>query len=891
MGWRSKLNPVSYVKGAVSTAREVTGGAASAVQGAASGLAGAIQSAASAAGSVVSKAASAARGITGAVYDQIGSLAQKIGNTVEAIASNPKALAAVAISIAFPAAAPALGEYILGAELAASIGAAGTAAVGNMCLNTAMNGGDVGQAVKTTALQYAGNIGSQKLTEIVKNADIVPDAFAKNVGTTTTYAAIQAAQGKDPTIALLTGGANACAQLLVQEVPGFSEMPKATQDAITKATAGVIQGKPGVAINEAINFATNFAKDEYKAYKEANDNGFGYDATSWKDAKQIGITNPQDYQYAKTIGADNPYDLQIGKSVGAKDNLDLSLAKDVGVNTADDLNYAKQIGVNNKDDFTLAKEVGAQNSTDFNLAKIIGLDNAKDLTYAKTVGVNNTDDFNLAKNIGAQKFDDVDFAKLLGIDTSKDFNYAKTVGAGTADDFGLAKQVDAHDATDLNVAKQYGISDKDTLSQYSDFLGRGTEKASTSTIKGADGTELTIDNEGNLVKYTYDTGDGRQDITDEVENVARRAGGYTLRGDDGSTITINEDGTVSATDAPDDAYLRAGTKKSPISYAKLTGAAAQNRATTQQTDQGGVNQATIRATQLSKAGARELTPEDLMGLLQFMGGGGGEQYYYPTEGGQGSEDQLAKVEVGGPSAADINYLANLGGKSSYLGSLDQGAPSEGGQPGQGKDIRSLTEGPTPPPGQEKNIGGGGAPGSKYVSSGPVGGGGGGGGYSMDSIVKMLQSQGGASPYGAQRDTETARLIQSLQNAGLEDQSAAETQRLASAQGPVAIGQVPTRTQQVGVPAAPATPAAPAAATTLGQTEQATAKPSSDELLKQLQSYASSAAGQASSLFGSMFAPKTWTPVPGTPFYRDQSGNIGQKVTYVDSSGKTVTTIK
>ena len=452
----------------------------------------------------------------------------------------------------------ALPIWILGTELATSIGAAGTAAVGNMCLNTAMNGGNVGQAVKTTALQYAGNIGSDKLTEIVKNADIVPDAFAKNVGTTTTYAAIQAAQGKDPTVALLTGGANACAQMLTQEIPGFSEMPKDVQTAVTKATASALQGKSGGAVNAAIDFATKFAKDEYNSYKDANDNGFGYDPTSWKDAKAIGITDPTDYKYAKTVGADNPYDLQVAKAIGAKDSFDLGLAKDIGLSTADDLTYAKQVGVNNKDDFDLAKNVGAQSGIDVTYAKDLGLDTAKDFNYARSVGVNTVDDLNLAKDVGAQKIGDVDYAKLLGIDNSSDFNYARQVGAADLNDYGLAKQVGASDSTDLGVAKEYGISDKDTLKQYADFLGHGTEKASTTTIKGENGTELTIDNEGNLVKYTYDQDGKQQDITDEVQKVASRSGGYTIRGDDGSTLTVNPDGTVSATEAPEDYFAQPG---------------------------------------------------------------------------------------------------------------------------------------------------------------------------------------------------------------------------------------------------------------------------------------------------------------------------------------------
>ena len=43
--------------------------------------------------------------------------------------------------------------------------------------------------------------------------------------------------------------------------------------------------------------------------------------------------------------------------------------------------------------------------------------------------------------------------------------------------------------------------------------------------------------------------------------------------------------------------------------------------------------------------------------------------------------------------------------------------------------------------------------------------------------------------------------QSLRDSGMQDQSDAETQRLMSAQGPVAVGRVPTRAQPTGLPAA------------------------------------------------------------------------------------------
>lgn len=803
---------MGWLKKAFSAVRSVTGGIASAIQGVAS-----------AAGSAVSNIASTARGITGAVYDQIGSLAQKIGNTVEKIASDPKMLAAVAVNFAFPGAGSAIGNWILGAETAAAIGTAATTAIGNACLNTAMNGGDMKKGIETAVTSYVGNVGAQEITKFVQNAELVPDAFAKNVGTTTSYAAIQAAMGKDPTTALLTGGANACAQLLVQEVPGFSDMPKQAQDALTKATASALQGKAGGAVNAAIDYATNFAKDEYKSYKEANDNGFGYNPDAWKDAKAIGITDLKDYQYAKEIGADNPYDLQVAKAIGAKDNFDLQLAKDIGLNTADEFNYAKQVGVNNKDDFNLAKDIGAQNALD------------------------------------------IDFAKQLGIDTSNDFNYARNIGINTAEDFSVAKQIGAQDLSDLNIAKQFGIVDKDTFDKYSDFLGHGTEKASTSTIRADDGTELTVDNEGNLVNYTYQTDDGKKDITNEVEQVARRSGGYTLRGDDGSTITINPDGTVSATEAAEGFYDAPGVKRPQVSYAKLLGTAAKNRAVTQQTEQGGLNEATAKATQLAREGRRELTADDLMGLLTLMSGEG-QQYYTPTATQEGGESQLAQIEPTGPANEDINFLGNLGSRPSYLGSLEREEPTGDGQVEPGRDAGAASRGAVfgPPVGS----GGGGAGFDRYTSSGPANPFGGGAGYGRSSSSDMVKT---------------------LQSAGLQDQNAAETQRLLNAQGPVAIGRVPPA-PPAGKPAPVAAPATPAA-TALSDQTATPPTGSMDEALKQLQGYASLAAGQAASMFGGLFAPKKWTPVPGTPFYMDSSGNMGQKVSYVDSSGRTVTTIR
>ena len=396
------------------------------------------------------------------------------------------------------------------------------------------------------------------------------------------------------------------------------------------------------------------------------------------------------------------------------------------------------------------------------------------------------------------------------------------------------------------------------------------------------------------------------------------AGGYTMTGDDGSTLTIDADGSTYFTEATDTPYTPesptkpAGTKGIRIPIGGGTGKTAPKStptgtAGTAGTTATGTTPVEPTPTDRFRKAISELSANELMSLL------GLEDQSYTSEGGEAAGEAGAQVEVGGGEDSNINYLDKLAEKPKYFDSEDQGQITGGGEVEPGQDAGAGSKGAVfgPPVG----TGGGGASyGPGYVSSGPVNKGGAGvtrtsGGtrstgvpgtqgeqITMDQIVKMLQSQGGAGQYGSQKDAETMRLLDDLKSAGLEDQSAAETQRLANAYGPIAIGQAPVR--QVGTPAKPAAPAAPAAtalapaiAPEISGQPATPATGSSDELIKQLQGYASSAAGQASSMFNSLFAPKKWTPVPGTPFYVDSNGNMGQKFTYTDSSGKTVTTIK
>ena len=91
--------------------------------------------------------------------------------------------------------------------------------------------------------------------------------------------------------------------------------------------------------------------------------------------------------------------------------------------------------------------------------------------------------------------------------------------------------------------------------------------------------------------------------------------------------------------------------------------------------------------------------------------------------------------------------------------------------------------------------------------------------------------------------------------------------------------------------------------TLGTTAPQTAPsgvsmPDVSAQIKQMQDYAAgaastaaSAADKAQAYLASIFTPTKWYPVPGTNYYTDGRGNIGQKVMTRDASGNVVARIQ
>jgi hypothetical protein len=205
------------------------------------------------------------RSIDDAVFQPIADVGRKIDDeifqpvkdTVEAIVEDPKKLAMVALSIMAPGAGTALGV---------AMGLSGTAAtlVGQIAINTALNGGDVKSAIIAAAIPVVG----QELAGVASSAFVdagMDKALADSVGKVVSGAGISAAQGKDPLDALISGGLSAGTAAITRDIPIFEDLPEAGQRAVRAAIAAELTGKdPTQAIiNSAISTGINAAKTAF----------------------------------------------------------------------------------------------------------------------------------------------------------------------------------------------------------------------------------------------------------------------------------------------------------------------------------------------------------------------------------------------------------------------------------------------------------------------------------------------------------------------------------------------------------------------------------------------------------------------------------------------------
>lgn len=188
-------------------------------------------------------------------------LLQPVGNIIEAIVDDPKKLLAVGLAIAFPGAGTFLGSQL---------GLTGTLAkvVGQTIINTALNGGDVKSAVIGAVLPTVGEAGANVIGQTLTDSGItgtVNTVLTRAVTQGTTAALL----GKDPAAAFLLGGVSSGVTALTENIPGFSDLPEFTRNAISSAVVAkftdtdVATAVTGSLINDALDYATTKI-NEYK---------------------------------------------------------------------------------------------------------------------------------------------------------------------------------------------------------------------------------------------------------------------------------------------------------------------------------------------------------------------------------------------------------------------------------------------------------------------------------------------------------------------------------------------------------------------------------------------------------------------------------------------------
>lgn len=195
------------------------------------------------------------------------------------------------------------------ANLAATYfgGPAGVAAL------QAAQGKDVGDIAKAAALSYIGG----QVASGVSGAEGVVDALGQTGANIAGNFAGAVATGGDPVAALVSGGIGAAVPEITSQIPGFSELNKATKDAINKVVASTLASggdvSPTVLVNAAFKAAQSYIPSMSPASSDFESGSFKYDQVF--DPKTAGMVDMSEqsfdpsYQFTTDFGVGADYSL------------------------------------------------------------------------------------------------------------------------------------------------------------------------------------------------------------------------------------------------------------------------------------------------------------------------------------------------------------------------------------------------------------------------------------------------------------------------------------------------------------------------------------------------------------------------------------------------------
>lgn len=204
--------------------------------------------------------ASAVSDVVGGAVDAVGDVVEDVGDfvvedilepVVETVEATVEAAMEDPIGTAIQVAAVASGQWWALPLATATV--------------TVANGGSLEDAVTRAAIAYAGGQIAQGVSSYVSPEFVSEfgDVAGKSMSKIAGNVAATAATGGDPLQALVSGGLNAGVSAATAEIPGFSDMTKSQQAAVTRAISLELQGKDpsqGL-INAAIGAGIDAAKN------------------------------------------------------------------------------------------------------------------------------------------------------------------------------------------------------------------------------------------------------------------------------------------------------------------------------------------------------------------------------------------------------------------------------------------------------------------------------------------------------------------------------------------------------------------------------------------------------------------------------------------------------
>ena len=266
------------------------------------------------------------------VGDLVDDTLGNVGKTVTQLLQDPKSLAILAMNVYLPGSGLLLGTSmgitnVMAAEF-----------IGNMVINTALNGGDINAAAKSAAFQLGGTELAKTVSAGLADATI-STATKQVIANTTSAAGIAIIQGKDPMAAIAAGGVAAGVNLITSQYAGFDKLPVASQKAINTTLKGALSGKDPT--KELVYGAIGSGIQAYKNVSDGNDatkKELGRDLTE-AEAQKLAL-----YSSANTVGTDIK-NLVVGeKSAKAIESGQSSYTYDnkpVAVSSTDLNNYFK----------------------------------------------------------------------------------------------------------------------------------------------------------------------------------------------------------------------------------------------------------------------------------------------------------------------------------------------------------------------------------------------------------------------------------------------------------------------------------------------------------------------------------------------------------------------